>query len=106
MEKTLRLLRNKYFIIAAVMIVWISFFDRYNLIRRFFRDGKEYRELVEERDYYAKKIEEVKKTKDELFSDQSKLEKFAREHYYMKKDNEDIFIVEKPASQLPVNSNQ
>ena len=95
MKKILRLFKNKYFIVTAIMVVWISFFDRYNLVRRLFRDGKEYRELKSERDYYLKKIAEVKKSKDELFSNNAKLEKFAREKYYMKKDGEDVFVVEK-----------
>jgi cell division protein DivIC len=77
------------------MIIWIGFFDRYNLIRRLFKDGMEYRELKTEKDYYTKKIEDVKKEKEELFSNNEKLEKFAREKYYMKKDNEDVFVVEK-----------
>jgi cell division protein FtsB len=95
MKKILRILSNKYFIVTAIMVVWISFFDRYNLVRRLFKDGKEYRELKTERDYYQKKIAEVKRDKEELFSNDAKLEKFAREKYYMKKDGEDVFVVEK-----------
>jgi len=95
MKKLLRIFSNRYFIVAAIMIVWISFFDRYNLVRRLFRDGREYSELKSEKDYYLKKIAEVKKNKEELFSNDAKLEKFAREKYYMKKDGEDVFVVEK-----------
>jgi cell division protein FtsB len=95
MKKLLRIASNKYFIVSAIMIIWIGFFDRYNLIRRLFKDGMEYRELKTEKDYYTKKIEDVKKEKEELFSNNEKLEKFAREKYYMKKDNEDVFVVEK-----------
>jgi hypothetical protein len=36
----------------------------------------------------------VKKDHDELFGDRASLEKFAREKYLMKKESEDIFIVE------------
>jgi len=95
MEKLLRIVRNKYFIVTAIMVVWISFFDRYNLVRRLFRDGRDYSELKSEKAYYLQKIEEVKKNKEELFSNNAKLEKFAREKYYMKKDGEDVFVVEK-----------
>jgi cell division protein FtsB len=95
MKKLLRIAGNKYFIVSAIMIIWIGFFDRYNLVRRLFKDGMEYRELKAEKDYYQKKIVDVKKEKEELFSNNEKLEKFAREKYYMKKDNEDVFVVEK-----------
>ena len=95
MKKLLRIASNKYFIVAAIMIVWISFFDRYNLVRRLFRDGREYSALKTEKAYYEKKIAEVKKNKEELFGNNEKLEKFAREKYFMKKDGEDVFVVEK-----------
>jgi cell division protein FtsB len=95
MKKLLRILSNRYVIVTAIMVVWICFFDRYNLVRRLFKDGAEYSELKSERDYYQKKITEVKKEKEELFSNNEKLEKFAREKYYMKKDGEDVFVVEK-----------
>ena len=75
------------------MLSWILFFDRYNLMRRY-NDSKELHEAQAEKNYYEKKIQEVAKAKDELFSDKKKLEKFAREKYYMKKDSEDLFIVE------------
>jgi cell division protein FtsB len=52
-------------------------------------------ELEEEKVYYQEKIEEVKKEKEELFSDNDKLEKFAREKYLMKKPNEDVYILKK-----------
>jgi cell division protein FtsB len=95
MNRFLRLLKNKYVIFAVIMVVWIVFFDRYNLIRRY-RDTMDLNELKRDRDYYMQHTEEVKKTTDELFSNQAKLEKFARERYYMKRDGEDVFIVEDP----------
>jgi len=96
MKKLLQIASNKYFIVSAIMIVWISFFDRYNLVRRFFRDGREYSTLKTEKVYYEQKIAEIKKEKEELFGNNEKLEKFAREKYYMKKDGEDVYVVEKP----------
>ena len=75
------------------MVVWISFFDRYNLIRRL-KDEVDLKKLENERDYYKAKTEEVKHAREELFSNEEKLEKFAREKYFMKKDNEEVYIVE------------
>ena len=93
MKRTIRIISNKYFLVTAFMLVILTFFDRFSLIRRM-EDEQELHRLQAERDYYKEKTEEVTKQKEELFSDSKKLEKFARERYYMKKDNEDVFIVE------------
>ena len=92
LRKLIRFLKNKYVLFTLIMASWILFFDRYNLLRRF-NDLKVLHEAQAEKTDYDKKIE-VSKAKDGLFSDKKKLEKFAREKYYMKKDSEDLFIVE------------
>lgn len=50
-------------------------------------------DLKEKRDYYKSEIIVVRKTEKELFSNKRNLEKFAREKYLMKKDNEDLYII-------------
>lgn len=49
--------------------------------------------LEAQKEYYLEKISEVKEDRDELFSSDERLEKFAREKYLMKKETEDLFIV-------------
>jgi cell division protein FtsB len=56
--------------------------------------GAKLRELENEKEYYLEKIEEVKKDQEELMGNRELLEKFAREKYLMKKESEDIFIIE------------
>lgn len=85
-------LKNKYVLTALVFFIWILLFDQNNLIERR-KINAEYRELIEERDYYLNKIEEDKSRIEELKTDDENLEKFAREQYLMKKENEDIFII-------------
>jgi len=85
-------LRNKYILTALLFFLWLLFFDQNNLAERR-KTTNEYNQLIEERDYYLKKIEEDRKRINELKTDADNLEKFAREQYLMKKDNEDIFIV-------------
>jgi cell division protein FtsB len=94
MKTFLRILRNRYFLFSLAMMVILTFLDRFSIIRRI-EDEQELHKLNVERDYYKKKAEEVKRQHDELFSNDARLEKFARERYYMKKDNEDIYIVVK-----------
>ena len=88
------LCKNKFFIVTVAFIVWMLFFDKNDLVSQY-----EYRQQVntlkEERDFYFKETETVDKDLDELTSNPQKLEKFAREKYLMKKDNEDVFVIVK-----------
>lgn len=92
MTRILDLIRNKYLIAGVAFITWMLFFDRNDLMSQY-----EYRaqlnKLEAEKEFYT--IESAKAVKDlnELTTNQSKLEKFAREKYLMKKDNEDVFVI-------------
>jgi cell division protein FtsB len=55
---------------------------------------KKLHQMQESKQYYIEKIKEDKKRLHELQTDRDNLEKFAREQYYMKRDNEDIYIIE------------
>lgn len=85
-------LRNKYILTVLLFFVWLLFFDQNNLAERR-KTGNEYNQLIQEKNYYEIKIEEDRKRINELKTDADNLEKFAREQYLMKKDNEDIFII-------------
>jgi cell division protein DivIC len=85
-------LRNKYVLTALIFLVWLLLFDQNNLSERR-KSTREYNQLLEEKAYYEKKIQEDKKRINELKTDNENLEKFAREQYLMKKDNEDIFVI-------------
>ena len=87
-------LKNKYVMALLIFIVWLSFFDRNDFIIQH-QYNKKLRELQKELKYYNTEIDRSKKDYDELMTNPKNLEKFAREHYYMKKDNEDIFVIVK-----------
>ena len=72
----------------------ISLFDKYSFIDRLQLRSK-INQLENEQKYYREKIEEDKRKKEELLGNRDNLEKFAREQYLMKKENEDIFIIVK-----------
>lgn len=88
------LLLNKYFLVGLFMFLWLMFFDQNNIINRV-QSGMELQELKRDKLYYTEKIREIRKNKNELMSNTESLEKFAREKYRMKKDDEDLFIVVK-----------
>lgn len=93
LNKLPKLFRNFYFLTAAIFLVWMLLLDSNNLIARYQLSAK-LNALENEREYYAEKIMEVEKDHNELFGDRESLEKFAREKYLMKKETEDIFIIE------------
>ena len=85
---------TKYIAVAVFAIVWMVFFDRYNVMNRR-NDNATLAKLKEEAGYYQKNIDSVKIAREELKKNPKSIERFAREHYFMHKDKEDIFIVEK-----------
>ena len=92
MNRLLELVRNKYFLCVAAFVVWMLFFDKNDVIAQYeFRS--EVNKLQEEKDFYTKEIANVKKDLNELNTNLNTAEKFAREKYFMKKDNEDVFVI-------------
>lgn len=83
---------NRYVIILAVFIVWMLFFDENSMLnhREF---NKEIDKLKSEQDYLNREIKQDKELINKL-KDKKELEKFAREEYYMKKENEEIYLIE------------
>ena len=88
------LCKNKFFIVTVAFIVWMLFFDKNDLVSQY-EYHQQVNNLKQERDFYKSETEKVSKDLDELTSDPEKLEKFAREKYLMKKENEDVFVIVK-----------
>lgn len=89
---SLNKLKNKYLIASVLFLVWVAFFDQNNWVERY-QNLKELKQLENDREYYLQKIEEDRERLKELKTNNENLEKFAREQYLMKKDNEDVFII-------------
>jgi len=68
------------------------FFDANDFISQY-RLKSKLKNLKDQKHYYIKKIEEVKKDREELLNNPELLEKFAREKYLMKKKGEDVFVI-------------
>jgi cell division protein DivIC len=93
MKKITTILTNKYLITSVFFIVWMLFFDQRDYFQ--LRDRQaELNKLEAKKRYYVREIEKTQKELEDLQHNPAALEKFAREHYLMKKDGEDIFIIE------------
>ncbi len=85
--------RNFYIVTGLCFFVWMLLLDSNDLISRFKMTNK-IRTLENEKEFYQEKIAEVEKDRKELMTNKELLEKFAREKYLMKKEKEDIFIIQ------------
>lgn len=92
MKKIFPFLKNKYLITIVGLTIWVIFFDKndWNTQREL---RAEVKQLEEERNYFAKEISGITSDIKELGTNPKTLEKFAREKYLMKRDNEDIFVI-------------
>lgn len=95
LKKIFRHLKNKYILALMVFFVWILFFDQNNLIDRFVTQ-RNIRQLERDKNYFIERIRQDSTRLKELKTDNENLEKYAREQYFMKRENEDIFIIEFP----------
>ena len=95
--KLLTRFSNKYFISFSAFLAIMFFFDKNDVLTQAER-RKELRELRESRTWYSTQIASETKELEGLKTNPATLEKYAREKYLMKKDNEDLFLVpENPA---------
>ncbi|HRG09519.1 MAG TPA: septum formation initiator family protein, partial [Cyclobacteriaceae bacterium] len=78
---------------GSLFFIWLLLLDSNDLISRFKMTAK-VNSLENEKEFYMEKISEVEKDRKELLTNKELLEKFAREKYLMKKEKEDIFIVQ------------
>lgn len=87
------LLKNKYVLTLGAFLVWMIFFDDRDVITTHFKHRNELKRLEEGKAYYQQEISKTRADLQELKSDPAILEKYAREKYRMKRDNEDLFII-------------
>lgn len=81
-------------IVILVLLVILFFFSDSSFPKRL-KQESEIKDIKAQIELYDKQIEENKEKLNELQSNKDDLEKFARENYYMKKENEEIFIIAK-----------
>lgn len=85
-------IRNKYFIATGIFAAILLFFDKNDLFTQISRT-RQLKDLQQSKEYYQQKIAAEKQELETLVSDSITLEKYARERYLMKRDNEDLFLV-------------
>lgn len=87
-----KILTNKYFYTGMAFLVWMTFFDQDNFIEQYHLSST-LNDLRGKKEYYLQEIAKNRQKIKLLETDSAYIERFAREKYYMKKDNEDVFVI-------------
>jgi len=91
-KKSLPYIKNKYTIAILAFFVWMLFFDRNSMITQY-ELSSTLSSYNDQKEYYNSELEKDSISLNILENDKKALEKFAREKYLMKKDNEDVFLI-------------
>ena len=91
-KKWFSILTNIYILILTVFVIWMIFFDTNSLLIHM-ELKREINKLEKQKEFLKDEIKKDKEIIDRL-SDPEELEKFAREQYYLKKKDEEIYIIE------------
>jgi cell division protein FtsB len=85
-------MRNKFIVVTVVFVLWVFFFDRNSFFDQY-RLQSTLQELENKKEYYRQEILRDEKSSKDLYKNDRSREKFVREQYYMKKSNEEVFII-------------
>ena len=91
-DKLPPILKNKFILVTVILIVWVAFFDSNNWVKQATLKS-EIEDLKKQKSYYQDEIEKDSVALFNLTNNQETQEKFAREKYLMKKENEDIIVI-------------
>lgn len=84
-------LKTKYTFTIVIFLFFLLFFDQNNMITQY-SYRSQLKKLETEKEYFNQEITKTRKELEELTKNPATLEKFAREKYYMKKENEEVFV--------------
>jgi cell division protein DivIC len=87
-----KMLRNKWIVTSVLFLTWIIFFDENSIVSHQKNKRRLY-ELKQQEAYYRERIKIDNQKLEDLKAGEEKLEKFAREQYFMSKPDEDVFVV-------------
>jgi cell division protein DivIC len=86
-------LKNKYLLTGVFFIVWMFFFDPQDISSDLSHRAK-LKELTKNEQHLSQVIADTRKELEQLKTNAQTIERYAREKYMMKKDNEDLFVVQ------------
>ncbi len=86
------ILKNRYAYVGLAFLIWMIFLDQNNLFQQY-KTYKELQNMKKKEAFLDSEIVKNKQMVERLSNNQKELEKYARERYWMKKEDEDLFII-------------
>ena len=93
---------NRYFILTVAFAVWMIFFDQNSFFVHRELD-KQIKLLEVDQQYYQEHLDTESEKLNQLNSNPAEIERIAREKHFLKKDDEDIFIIQQEKVTKPQN---
>jgi len=92
MERIINTIRNQYLIAGVAFLIWMCFFDRYDITTQYnFQTEKT--KLEAEKEFYTSEIEVIEKAIKDVQYNPNEIQRIAREKFKMKKEQEDVYII-------------
>ena len=88
-----RIFLNRYALVVAVFLILVMFAGNHTVFY-LFKKNREISELKKELNDYKQQTEYYKQALKQLGDSEQNIERFAREHYFMHADNEDVYVIE------------
>lgn len=95
--KSVLLSLGVYALTAGIAAGWLLFFDRYNYFSQK-EVSRQIQSLERDKAYYEQAMQRIDYQHNKIFSDPSELERYAREQYYLRRPNEDVFVITESAA--------
>lgn len=95
LPRSIKIVLNFYTVVGGIALFWMLLFDQNNILDQFERRGR-IRQMEADLEFYTSEKTQIQESRYMLESEAAELERFARERYRMKRDDEDLFIIVEP----------
>ncbi|MCP4120127.1 MAG: septum formation initiator family protein [Bacteroidetes bacterium] len=92
-DKVPGFMKNKYILASVAFLTYLMFFDSMDIPTQY-KLQRHLRQLNKQTEYFHKMIDKEQSEYEATLSTVEQMEKFAREEYLMKREDEDLFIIE------------
>lgn len=100
--RVFKIVWNRYFILTLAFVIWMFFFDQNSFFVHRELD-KQIRLLENDETYFQQNLNKETEKLDQLNNNPAEIERIAREQHFLKKDDEDIFIIQEEKVEKPQN---
>lgn len=94
LKKVPKFFKSFYFLTGFPVLLWMLFFAKNDVVSTL-QNASKLKDKEEEKQYYLESTIEARESTEKLQQSNEEKERLAREKYYMKKEGEEVFVIEK-----------